>query len=79
MGSKTISLEDSAYEKLKSAKKPGESFSEAIHRLLEGREPSFLDFVGILDRKTAEGVAEVIAQMREEDLRILKRRLARSR
>jgi predicted CopG family antitoxin len=79
MGSKTISLEDSAYHKLRAAKRPGESFSEAVLRILGGKEPSLLDFRGLLDKKTVQGVREAIAQMEEEDLRIFKRRLARGR
>ncbi len=79
MGSKTISLEDSAYEKLKAAKRPDESFSDVVHRLLGGKAPSFLDFHGILDKKAAKGVSEVIARMKEEDLRLLKRKIAQGR
>jgi len=79
MGSKTISLEDSAYHKLRAAKRSGESFSEVVLRLLGGKEPSLLDFQGLLDKKTVQGVREVIARMKEEDIRILKRRLARGR
>ncbi|HYS73543.1 MAG TPA: antitoxin VapB family protein, partial [Thermoplasmata archaeon] len=36
MGTKTISLEDSAYVKLKAAKRAGESFSDVINRILGG-------------------------------------------
>ncbi len=79
MGSKTVSLEDSAYHKLRAAKRPGESFSEAVLRLLGEKEPSLLDFVGLLDKKTVQGVRETIARMKEEDLRIMKRKLARGR
>ena len=69
MGTKTISLEDSAYELLRAAKRPGESFSEAIRRILAGREPSFSDFRGLIDRRGARGLADAIARMREEDIR----------
>ena len=69
MGTKTISLEDSAYEKLRAAKRPGESFSDVIRRVLGGREPSFSDFRGLVDRRGARGLAEAIAKMREEDIR----------
>jgi len=79
MGSKTISLEDSAYEKLRAAKRPGESFSEAVLRLLGDREPSLLDFRGLLDKKTVQGVRDTIARMKEEDLRMIRRKLARGR
>src|SRR5207302_5512702 len=46
MGTKTISLEDSAYSRLKAVKRPGESFSDAVNRVLGANEPSFLDFKG---------------------------------
>jgi predicted CopG family antitoxin len=77
MGSKTISLEDSAYMKLKAAKRPGESFSDVIHRILVDREPSFSDFQGLLDRKATDRLAEAIARMKREDIEAQKRRLSR--
>lgn len=74
MGTKTISLEDSAYAKLRAAKRPGESFSDVINRILGGREPSLLDLRGFLDRKSAGRLAEAIARMREEDIESQARR-----
>ena len=74
MGSKTISLGDSAYAKLRAAKRPGESFSDVIQRVLGDRQPSFLDFRGLLDRKSAERLAKILARMREEDLEAQKGR-----
>lgn len=79
MGSRTISLEDSAYHKLRAAKRPGESFSQLVHRLLGGREPSFSEFRGVLDKKAAEEVGAFIARMKEEDVRILRRRMTQGR
>ena len=76
MGSKTISLEDSAYEKLRAAKRPGESFSDVIRRVLSGREPSFSDFRGLVDRRGARRLGEAVARMREEDIRVQKSRRA---
>jgi len=69
MGSKTISLEDSAYDKLRRSKRRDESFSDVVHRLLESRRPSLLEFTRILDQKAALEVAEVVGRLREEDLR----------
>jgi len=74
MGTKTISLEDSAYEKLRGAKRPGESFSDVVRRILGGREPSFSDFRGIVDRRGVKALAEAVAKMREEDIRVQKGR-----
>ncbi len=70
MGTKTISLEDSAYEKLRGAKRPGESFSDVVRRILGGREPSFSDFRGLVDRRGAKALADAVAKMREEDVRV---------
>jgi len=75
MGSKTISLENSAYMKLKAAKREGESFSDVVRRMLGGKEPSFSDFRGLLNRNDAEQLAEAIARMRNEDVRAQRNRL----
>ena len=74
MGTKTISLEDSAYVKLKAAKRPGESFSDVINRILGCREPSLLDLRGLFDRKSVDQLAAAIARMRDEDIEAQKHR-----
>ena len=79
MGSKRISLEDSVYNRLRAAKRQGESFSDVVHRLLGGTEPSLSIFRGFLDKKGAEELAEVVARIREEDIEIQRRRLASDR
>ena len=62
--SRTISLEQSAYERLAAAKRPGESFSEVVNRLTSRSEPSLLDLVGILPADTADELKEVLATRR---------------
>ena len=79
MGTKTISLEDSAYSKLKAAKRPGESFSDIVHRILGSREPSLLEFTKLLDRKASEELVRTIARMREEDVALQRRKMTRAR
>lgn len=79
MGIKTISLEDSAYSKLKAAKRPGESFSDVVHRIVGSREPSLLEFTKLLDRKASRELARTVARMREEDIALQRRRLAGGR
>jgi len=69
MGTKTILLEDSAYSRLKAVKRPGESFSDAVNRVLGANEPSFLDFKGMLNGSAAERLAQTIARMKVEDIR----------
>lgn len=56
MGSKTISLSDEAYERLRSKKEEGESFSDVVNRLA-GERP-LLDIVGTGTR--GDGVREAI-------------------
>jgi len=46
MGFKTISLSDAAYRKLKAEKRPGESFSDAITRLLEAKQSPLVKYAG---------------------------------
>ncbi|HEV2118694.1 MAG TPA: antitoxin VapB family protein [Candidatus Bathyarchaeia archaeon] len=76
MGTKTISLEDSAYTRLKAAKRPGESFSDAVNRVLGAKEPSFLDFRGLLHSSSADRLAQTIARMKQEDIRAQRTRVA---
>lgn len=79
MGTKTISLEDSAYSKLKAAKRSGESFSDVIHRVVGSREPSLLEFTELLDKKASEDLARAIARMRDEDITLQRRKMAQVR
>lgn len=79
MGSKTISLEDSAYLKLKTAKRPGESFSDVIHRILGHKEPSLSDFKGLLPKITVDRLAQAVARMKEEDIEVQRRQLSAHR
>ena len=79
VGTKTISLEDSAYSRLKAVKRPGESFSDAVNRVLGAREPSFLDFRGMLPGGAAERLAETIARMKGEDIRVRRTRVGAKR
>jgi len=74
MGSRTISLEDSAYGRLRAAKRPGESFSDVVHRILGSREPSLTHFKGLLDPNAAGELARAVERMRREDVEVQKRR-----
>ncbi|MFQ5910554.1 MAG: antitoxin VapB family protein [Thermoplasmata archaeon] len=74
MVSKTISLEQSAYERLKAAKRDGESFSDVVHRLL-GDNPSLTEFHGLLAKKAAEEVAETLAQVRREETELQRKEM----
>ena len=62
MGSKTISVSDEAYARLKSLKKPGESFSDTINRLTARKRLS--EIAGILDEDDIEVIKKAIATIR---------------
>ncbi len=65
--SRTVSLEKSAYERLRAAKRPGESFSQTVVRILEPSRPSFSKLAGILSAKDARLVKRAVAEMREQE------------
>ena len=54
MGTKTISLTESAYARLRALKREGESFSDVVDRLTG--KFALLEVVGILDENTARNL-----------------------
>ena len=62
MGTKTIRLDDEAYERLASRKREGESFSDVVKRV--AGERSLLEIAGILSDDEAETMRETIAERR---------------
>jgi predicted CopG family antitoxin len=62
MGTKTIRLDDEAYERLASRKHEGESFSDVVKRV--AGERSLLELAGILSNEEAETMRETIAARR---------------
>jgi predicted CopG family antitoxin len=64
MGSKTISVSDEAYARLKAHKKPGESFSDTINRLTSRKRLS--EIAGVLSEEDIEVIEETIAALRTE-------------
>jgi len=62
MGSKTISVSDEAYARLKSLKKPGESFSDTINRLTSRRRLS--EIAGVLDDDDIKVIERAVAAIR---------------
>jgi predicted CopG family antitoxin len=79
MASRTISLEVSAYERLRAAKRPGESFSQTVNRILELSRPSFRALAGILSPREARGVRRAITEMRRQEFRAERAKLAKAR
>jgi predicted CopG family antitoxin len=63
MATKTITIMEDAYEKLKRAKLPDESFTDVINRHFL-KESSFMEFFGTWDDKFANSVRKVIEEER---------------
>jgi predicted CopG family antitoxin len=64
MSSKTVSLESAAYERLRAAKAPGESFSETVNRILSQSKPSMRTLAGFLSPSDARRVKAALRRMR---------------
>ena len=64
MGSKTISVSDEAYARLKALKKPGESFSDIINRLTARRRLS--EIAGVLTEEDIRVIEKAVAAIRSE-------------
>lgn len=62
MATKTISLDEEAYERLKARKKEGESFSETVKRL--AGERSWNEVIGILSENEAADLEAAIEEGR---------------
>ncbi|HLC62114.1 MAG TPA: antitoxin VapB family protein [Candidatus Nanoarchaeia archaeon] len=63
MATKTISITEEAYERLKMRKEPRESFTDVINRITGRRD--IMEFAGILTDEDAEKMKEHIRKMRE--------------
>jgi predicted CopG family antitoxin len=63
MGTKTISLTEEAYERLKAAKKEGESFSDVVNRISPGVRLE--EYWGVLDDDAADELRETVAEGRD--------------
>jgi predicted CopG family antitoxin len=75
MPSKTVSLEASAYDRLKAAKAPDESFSEAINRILADSKPSYRALAGFLSPSEAKRVKGTIRRMRADEIPVEQTRI----
>lgn len=75
MASKTISLDEDAYEKLKAQKQSGESFSDVVHRLLGPSQPKLADLVGLIDEPAVSELRAVVEKMRRQDRELARDRL----
>ena len=62
MGTKTIGLDDEAYERLRAQKRDGESFSDTVKRITEAVASDWREGFGRLDDETADRVAAAVAR-----------------
>jgi predicted CopG family antitoxin len=75
MGTKTISLADDAYDRLRAEKREGESFSDVVRRLTS--DIDLRDYYGALSEDTANELEEIVAERRTERDRTHRRRVER--
>lgn len=73
MSTKTISLSEDAYDRLKALKKDKESFSDLVKRLCSGVK--LRDFYGVLSEKSAEEIEKTIQEKREEHRKVHEERI----
>ena len=67
MGSKTVSLKDETYRRLRREKRKDESFSDAIDRLLaEEDENPLRELIGFVDEDELETVRKRSNEFRED-------------
>ena len=69
MGSKTISLDDEAYKRLKREKNANESFSDVVKRLTRPvKHKSLVDFAGVwyLSAQERETIKTVLKELGEQ-------------
>jgi len=63
MGTRDVRLDEDVYERIKSEKRPNETFSETIDRLIG--EASLLDLVGVLSNEQAAEFRRAIEESDE--------------
>ena len=63
VGTKTIGLDDEAYERLEAQKREGESFSDTVKRITEAVASDWREGFGHLDGETADRIAAVARTM----------------
>lgn len=67
MTTKNISLKKSAYERLTSLKKEGESFSDLINRLTQRKAPKYADLSETLSKDTIRAIEQIREERKERD------------
>ena len=78
MGTKTIGLDEEAYERLAAQKREGESFSDTVKRLTETVASDWREGFGGLDDETADELEAIVQASREATSEGLDRRQQRA-
>lgn len=66
MGTKTIGLQEEVYERLKSRKREGESFTDVVDRLIDESSADWEDTFGTLSSEDSGELERAVAQSREQ-------------
>jgi predicted CopG family antitoxin len=66
MGTKTIGVKESVYERLKARKREGESFTDVMNRLLDETNADWRDGFGTLDADEAEELERTVERSRRQ-------------
>lgn len=75
MATKTISIKEEAYNRLKTIKEKKESFSDVILRITSLKKPKISDFYGIFSKKEGNELINNIKKAREEHLESHEKRM----
>lgn len=75
MGTKTISLADDAYERLKAEKREGESFSDVVRRVTTSVDLE--SYYGVLSEETGAELATFVSDRRGERTENHRERISR--
>lgn len=67
MATKTISLSEDAYERLKAEKREGESFSDVVRRITGTVD--VMEYFGALDADVADDLEDAVDEARERNRR----------
>lgn len=65
MTSKNISVRKDIYDRLKSERRPGESFADVIDRLLSKEVPPLTKYAGVISEETAERMEKAMEELSE--------------
>jgi predicted CopG family antitoxin len=76
MVTKTINIKESAYNALKSQKRPGESYSDVILRITEGEEKGVCEFLQTIDPAVREELAASVRSAKKDLDRIRPRKVS---